>query len=284
MLKLKTMILIAFVILISSLSCASAQDSAEQGNFTQLNEIVENSDDIVNLFNDYTFVFNDSNLNINKAMKIIGNNHQIDFNGSSMVIKSNESIVFDNISFKHFSKLNLSDNLTVLNLTFMSCSFYFNNHIPENVNVVPSDYGQYHIGEISPHVKDTAKKIVGKKKGIAACKKLAKWVGSNISHETKEGFYQSPEDTLLRKKGNCCSQTILFLQMCDAVGALKGHKAYFIHVGTKDFGNRHFFCMIDDVVIDVDEKAKSPWGKAGFNGRDVYRITQYPYLPLPRHY
>jgi hypothetical protein len=51
-----------------------------------------------------------------------------------------------------------------------------------------------------------------------------------------------------------------------------------------DFGNIHFFCMIDDVVIDVDEKLGSPWGNAGFNGRDVYRITQYTYLPLPRHY
>ena len=67
-------------------------------------------------------------------------------------------------------------------------------------------------------------------------------------------------------------------------GALEGHKVYFIHVGTKEFHQRHFFAMIDDVFVDVDTYSHSPWGHANFAGRSIYRITEYPYLPLPKQY
>ena len=138
-------------------------------------------------------------------------------------------------------------------------------------------------GEITTPIKKLAKSIVGDSKDIVAAKKLAKWVSKNIKHETAPGFYQSPEVTLKRKIGNCCSKTDLFLQMCVAVGVNKKHKLYYVHVGTMKFHKRHFFAMIDNTVVDVDGP-KNPWGHANIGKNKVYQITEYPYLPLPRKY
>lgn len=284
MLNFKAVIFFSFIILISTLFCVSAADNAYCNNFTELNAIIDESGGVVNLTGDYDFIANDSYLEIDRGMDIQGNNHKLDFNDTPLILSSNQSVLFENVSFKNLNQLNLSNNVTSLNLTFRDCDFDYNHIAPSYLTVETYDYKLFQTGAISSYIKDLASSIVGNLKGIDACKKLAKWVGSNIVHETREGFYQSPLDTLLRKKGNCCSQTNLFLQMCDAVGALAGHKVYYIHVGNSQFGQRHFFCMIDNVVIDVDSRPGAPWGKAGFNGRDVYVATPYPYLPLPREY
>lgn len=221
-------------------------------------------------------------MDIRKSIKINGNNHKLDFNNSQLIINSKQSIVFENIVFKNFNPNIFSKNISSINLTFLNCTSDYINPILLIFN--PYDFGWSYATNESQYLKVFAEFIVGDSKSIDACKKIANWVGENIDHETKEGFYQSPKDTLLRKKGNCCSQTELFLQLCDSVGALEGHKVYFIHVGTKEFHQRHFFAMIDDVFVDVDTYSHSPWGHANFAGRSIYRITEYPYLPLPKQY
>lgn len=138
--------------------------------------------------------------------------------------------------------------------------------------------------KISSKVKNLAKKIVGSSSGWEAARKLAKWVCKNIKHETAPGFYQTPYKTLTRKRGNCCSRTDLFLQMCVAVGLNKNHKLYYVHVGTMEFHHRHFFAMFDNYLVDVDSCRKSPWGHASIGSRDIYRVTPYPLLPLTRQY
>jgi len=137
-------------------------------------------------------------------------------------------------------------------------------------------------GEISKEVKQLAKKIVGKTKGIEAVKKLANWVSKNIVHETAEGFYQSPLTTLQRKMGNCCCHSELFLQLCASLEYTNQFDMYIVHVGTMEFGKRHFFTVIGNFCVDTDKK--NPWGRSGFGNRSVYSITRYPYLPLIRLY
>ena len=64
----------------------------------------------------------------------------------------------------------------------------------------------------------------------------------------------------------------------------KNKRFYYVHVGMKYFGYRHFFAMVDNLLVDVDGKITNPWGHANIGNRGVYRITPYPYLPLPREY
>ena len=279
-LKIIMFILLLSIMLLSGVSANNGDNATSSvHNFNQLNDLIENSQEPVNLTDDYEFQANDSDLSIGRSTQIDGNGHIIDFAQSCMIVLKNSDILFSNVTFKNFHHVNLSSNVTSLNLTLKSCIFLN----PQMSDLMAED-NLDSAGNISQNVTKLAKRIAGKSTGIGACKKIAQWVGKNISHETKEGFYQSPDDTLKRKKGNCCSQTLLFLQMCDAVGALEGHNAYFVHVGTMKFHHRHFFAMIDNVFVDVDAKPHSPWGNANFAGRSIYSITEYPYLSLPKEY
>lgn len=144
--------------------------------------------------------------------------------------------------------------------------------------------GSEYSGVITDTVRKRAKNIVGNSKGIPAAKKIAKWIGKNIKFEKREGLYQSPATTLKRKKGNCLTQTDLFLQMCDATGVTKKYDLRYIWVGGEKYGKRHFFARINGVDVDVTSKAKNPWGHAVYKGRTIRNRTVYPKLPLTRKY
>ena len=103
-----------------------------------------------------------------------------------------------------------------------------------------------------------------------------------LHHEKKAGFYQTPETTLLRLTGNCCSLTDLFFHMCDALNLMENHTFYYVHVGTLKFRERHFFAIIDNFLVDVG--LKYPWENAAFYNRTILNITPYPILPIPREY
>ncbi len=137
---------------------------------------------------------------------------------------------------------------------------------------------------VSEKVKRVALRIVGNSTDVEAAKKLAEWVGKYIEHEKGVGFYQTPDETLTRKIGNCCCHADLFLQMCVAVGLNETHKLYYVHVGTMEFGKRHFFAMFDDVFVDADSYRYNPWGHGSFRNRYLNTITEYPFLPLIRTY
>lgn len=82
---------------------------------------------------------------------------------------------------------------------------------------------------ISKSVSDMALKIVKDSVGYSAAKKLVAWVGSHIKYENKNNFYQSPKTTLSRRKGNCCCQTELLLQMLDAAGCTEYYNFVWCH-------------------------------------------------------
>lgn len=284
---LKLIILLFFTIL--SLSYAYAENSTDINakNFNDLNEKV-NSEYAVELDDNYIQHYSQNNLTITKSVHIDGKGHTINFNDSdTLKVNSSEelNIVIRNTTLKNLTKIKFENNLTH-NITFIDCKFdEFKNYKLSADAPFTNNYSYNHTtGEIKNIVKKIAKLIVGRSTDLAAAKKLAKWVGKNIKYERNKGFIQSPYETLLYERGNCCSQTDLFLQMCAALGINKKHKLYYVHSGSLKLGDRHFFAMIDNICIDVSKYRKNPWGHCLMVKNKIYSITKYPYLPLPREY
>ena len=257
-------------------------NETEIANFTELADLIDNSEGIIELTKDYEALNDSDNLTIVKSLEMYGNNHTINCKNSSIIIDANDSIiVFENINF--VDSYFFAEDVHNLNISFNDCNFeYF--LLDDDITVVQEPLVRSTTGPIDNKVKKLALSIIGKSSGLAACKKLAIWVGKNIIHESNPGFYQSPTVTLNRKRGNCCCQADLFLHMCAAVGLTKTYKFYYMHVGQAYFQARHFFVMVDNILVDVDGKPDDPWGHASIGDRGLYRVTAYPYLPLKREY
>ena len=276
------LIIILFSLMISS---AYAIDNNETDmnatddirNFTEFNQLINDSSDFVSLTNDYLYFDGDENAVINKSLTIEGNNHNLTFNSDSFKMENGHNILLKDINFIILDEFLIN---STSNITFYNCHFELVNHTDEII----TEYTFGTRGNISKEIVKLAKSIVGNSKDLEAAKKLAKWVGKNIEHETREGFYQNASETLKRKYGNCCSQTELFLQMCEAIGITKNHKVYFVHVGTIQFKYRHFFAIIDNICVDVDARPTYPWGHARIGNRTVYSLVPYPLLPLQAQY
>lgn len=95
---------------------------------------------------------------------------------------------------------------------------------------------------IPKSVSNMALKIVKDSTGYTAAKKIAKWVGSNIKYEGKNNFYQSTKTTLARRRGNCCCQSELMLQMMDAAGCTEHFTFVWCH--TVGNGGGHVFTRL----------------------------------------
>lgn len=265
-----------------SVSAVSADDNVT-ADIQEFEDEINNANDTLNVTKDY--ICSNDEISINKNITIDGNNHTILAKDENSILKINVSNS-SNLVFKNFNfNVGLQFNNNSANITLFDA--YFNISIPQkDINVI----NEYHTrtfvkdGAISSTVAAKAKSIVGKSTGIDAIKKLAVWVGKYVKHESHAGFYQSPDVTLSRKRGNCCCQSLLFLQMCRSLGLTAGHVINFVHVGQYDFGKRHFFVTIDNLCVDVNGCPDSPWGDAKFSNRPVYLMTQYPVLPLPIEY
>lgn len=271
----------ACLLFVFSIACVSANDNITQtGNFSELNNKLNSSNDSFVLDKDYSDYNN--TINISKSVTIDGNNHSISLNDNSSfrITENNLSLTFKNITFiNNFSiTFDKETNITSFNLTLFDCylPLYYISDI--EVHNYGYDWGYGHSCPVTNKIKKLAFEIIGKSEGMEAAKKLTLWVRKNIKNRTMAGFCQKPSVTLKRKAGNCCCKAELLLQMMDAVGLTKNHKIYFIHVGTNMYRNRHFFAMIDNFC--VDPTLKEPWGHGGFHDRPVV-ITPYPVLPLP---
>lgn len=268
-----------------SISCVCAMEdlSDSESNFTVLSQDLSIEENVVNITNDYNQGSNDEFINISKSMDIKGNGYSINSNDTiKFNIVSGAKVNFRNLTFNCSDFLlnieNYNDNESV-NITFIDCTFTNQNTtLDDEIHPYGYDWGYGHTCNITTAIKNLAFSIIGKSTGLAAAKKLTQWVSDNIGAETRAGFYQTPTQTLERKWGNCCSQTDLLLQMMDAVGITKDHKVYFVHVGTNEFGKRHYFAIIDNLCIDPG--MKKPWGHARF-GNNSAEIIEYPLLPFP---
>lgn len=223
-------------------------------------------------------------------MIIDGGNHCFDGNNTSGIIKVNSDInlTIKNLTFKNINPLifNITkDNNSTycLNLTLINCKIAntsYNNLIEIEKIILEKSYS----GKISDNVIKLTKQIVGKLTDLQAARRLAIWVKKNIKHETKAGFYQTPDTTILRGVGNCACHTELFLQMCIVIGLNKNHRIGFVHTGSLEFHYRHFFAIIDNLVVDTDSHYYNPWGHASIRQTGIYKITDYPLLPIPKTY
>lgn len=278
----KVILISCLFLLFLGISCVSATDNNNLTIENNLDYEIANSQDSLNLTKDYV----EKEITIEKSIEIDGKGHKITGDKSPVNIKvKNESgikLVLKNITFDDLKFESSEEN----NISLIDCNFIKTENNTFNLVAVESynphvsiSYGR----AISKTVSDLAKSIVGKSTDLEAAKKLALWVDKNIKHETAAGFYQSPDVTLERRLGNCCCHSELFLQMCYAIGLYKTHKLSFVHVGTMIFGHRHFFTLIDNLVVDTDWSG-SAWGHASFGNRPVYSIVEYPNLPLQRAY
>ena len=263
--------------------CSLSVVSANGNNTLDIQEIDDGIcpvNETVILTEDY--VCSCDELNVTRNITVEGNNHSILANDSESILTINVSdscsLVLKNINF--YVPIQLISNSS--DITLIDCNLNVSTQNYMKLYLEGSSFGK--AGKISNNILNRAKTIVGKYKDLRAIRKLAVWVGRNIVHDTREGFYQSPEITLNSKKGNCCSQALLFLQMCESLGLLKNHKAYFVHVGLEIFGKRHFFAIIDNICIDVDSCPNNPWGHASLLRGDVFVTTNYPTLPLEINY
>ena len=265
-----------------SISIVSANESVT-ADIQEFEEEINQANDTLNVTKDY--VCSNDEMSINKNITIEGNNHTIFANDDNSVLKCNVSnssnLVFKNLNFN--VKLEFNNNSA--NITLLDV--YFNISSPQkDIDVINEYHTRTFVNDraVSNTVAAKAKSIVGKSTGLAAIQKLAIWVGKYVKHESHAGFYQSPDVTLSRKRGNCCCQSLLFLQMCRALGLTKNREILFVHIGQYDFGTRHFFVVIDNLCIDVNGCPTDPWGHAKFSNRPVYLMTKYPILPLPIEY
>lgn len=144
-------------------------------------------------------------------------------------------------------------------------------------------------GSVNIHssVKKQALSIVGNSEGVAAAKKIAAWMGTNITYEQKTNFYQKPETTLKRKKGNCCCQAELFLQLCDAAGCTQKIKLQYIRVCcNQSNGIGHVFTKLTTRSSGkwryVDPVKKNPWGNhvTGWGSPSSGTLSNYPTKPF----
>ena len=207
-----------------------------------------------------------------------------DTRGVYLIDNSYENIIFRNVTFKDtvLFKSNPNENLNEnLNVTMIDCTFLSDEDALDSVISVDSNLDvKFSSNTISSQVKTLAESIVGESKGMEAIEKLAYWVTDNIAHESKDGFYQTPTETLKRKVGNCCCHSELFLQMCVAVGIDKEYELSFVHVGNMGYGFRHYFVLIDNICVDTDATLLDPMFYGAGLDWGVYEITKYPILPL----
>ena len=124
--KLKGILIICFVILIFSISSVNAQNLS----FSNLQDFVDDSDNSLELNDDFTFSDDfDYGVMIDKDFKINGNNHTIDGKGASDLFTINNCNVYlENINFINGFSSNDYAPFCILNsnITLKNCNFINN--------------------------------------------------------------------------------------------------------------------------------------------------------------
>ena len=103
------------------------------------------------------------------------------------------------------------------------------------------------IGNPSKKVRKLALNIVGDSTGLAAAKKIVRWVDKNIKYcyPVYANFQRSPDTVLRKGSANCCDQARLVLTLCDAAGCTEFLTLKYVHVCCKPgTSNGHVFCKI----------------------------------------
>ena len=97
-------------------------------------------------------------------------------------------------------------------------------------------------GNPSSYVRKLALNIVGDSTGLAAAKKIVKYVDNHVKYELYANFHKSPDKVLKSGKANCCDQARTVLTLCDAAGCTSSLTLKYVHVHSGSKG--HVFCRI----------------------------------------
>ena len=141
------------------------------------------------------------------------------------------------------------------------------------------------LGNPSNHVRKVALNIVGDSTGLAAAKKIVKWVDNHIKYDLYANFHRSPDTVLKKKRANCCDQARLVLTLCDAAGCTDALTLKYVHVQNGSVG--HVFCKIVTKssgkwrYVDTCKYGGKAWGNYvhGY-GSPPGTQTNYPNRPF----
>ena len=90
---------------------------------------------------------------------------------------------------------------------------------------------------ISPYVKKVALNIVGKRTDYQAAKAIAAWMGSNVRYGDYCNFSKNATGVIRSRRGNCCDQTRLILQLFDAAGLSEYYDMYYVNLSCPSYGH-----------------------------------------------
>ena len=140
--------------------------------------------------------------------------------------------------------------------------------------------------DISSKIKQLALSIVDNSTGYAALRKICNWMDAHIDYgpgaDGYSGFQRSPDTVASTHLGNCCDQTRLFLQLCDAAGLTE----YFILKYRHVYG--HVYALVTfrktgrTVTVDCASNVHGCYGYIciGYRGAAHLRDTVYPTRPF----
>ena len=140
-------------------------------------------------------------------------------------------------------------------------------------------------GNPSAYVRKLALNIVGDSTGLAAAKKIVKYVDSHVKYELYANFHRSPDTVLKKGRANCCDQARTVLTLCDAAGCTEALTLKYVHVHSGSVG--HVFCRIITNssgkwrYVDTCKWGGKAWGNYvhGY-GTAPGTQTTYPTLPF----
>ena len=140
-------------------------------------------------------------------------------------------------------------------------------------------------GNPSKYVRKLALNIVGDSTGLAAAKKIVKYVDSHVKYELYPNFHRSPDTVLKKGRANCCDQARTVLTLCDAAGCTEALTLKYVHVHSDSKG--HVFCKIITKssgkwrYVDTCKWGGKAWGHyvKGY-GSPPGRQSTYPNRPF----
>ena len=139
-------------------------------------------------------------------------------------------------------------------------------------------------GNPSAYVRKLALNIVGDSTGLAAAKKIVKYVDSHVKYELYANFHRSPDTVLKKGRANCCDQARTVLTLCDAAGCTSSLTLKYVHVHSGSKG--HVFCRIITNssgkwrYVDTCKWGGKAWGNY-VHGYGTAPGTQSTYPNLP---
>lgn len=108
----------------------------------------------------------------------------------------------------------------------------------------------------SKYIKQLAKKIVGKKTKMDALKAICKWMDDHVKYTYGLGFNRSADTVAKKRGGNCCSQTRLFLDLCDAAGLSEWFRFKYVHVCCGYYNGKRVGHVYAEVITKSSGKSR----------------------------